>query len=780
MTHGDGHFALVIGIDDYPNWAGGKRRLTGANRDATEFHRWLINPEGGGLDLKNARLVVSTPNPIAPLQDRIDKELAIIAKQSTDGRERFYFFFSGHGHSTAMTAGEQTLRLANWSLQIPNAGLNFNSYFNTIMGCLQFKEGLFFLDCCRSREAVPSGKPSELNCIDPNKGASQHITYYAAEPYNAAYEYDAHGVFGKALIDILNEGTIEALDLERRLKKTVTERALSAGRKQTSRTVRDAFDDIFLGPPPSSPSPPEPPSSGTTASPSPKDPTLKISLDTNLSGKASLEDVPPPASGSITLYRGEQFIDTAVGSFNRPVPKGAYTVHIAHGDAVERYDIEVKKATSLRYPLPERHSAVPLWSTVDKRETVTDPIVAASRYEPNVEQGTSQALFIAHRRRETPLDGEFEGELSLLPPHDYPKYLTGNRLLITTEPGTHFLHYDRPESSPLTLAVPVVAGWDTHLFFLEDEGQPLLERASISMRPAGTGFDPADALIDAYERAVADLASDGPGPDPITLDNLLYGKFKNPLFGLVGAHFLLRELARAKEKDPYRMAMLDTVIDNMGRLLGAKNADVLALELLRAKLTGEMRIVAQCNEPPLLRASLRALIDATANLPDLLGQQFDAIALGAAIGSPWCCWRTQARLDEESVGSGHLVDEDWVHSFRLRRGPRVAAIETILANDDFSIEAHEADGMRIVEARGGYERRNQDSTAIERMAEAPEWLIEDLRDEIARSERRGKPVSLAQAVRRLNLPYRLIEQALRVARTPVAQSTAANQAVTEG
>src|SRR5207248_2034981 len=99
-------------------------------------------------------------------------------------------------------------------------------------------------------------------------------------------------------------------------------------------------------------------------------------------------------------------------------------------------------------------------------------------------------------------------------------------------PGTFYLRYDSPDAGTSILPIPIVAGWDTHIFILTVEGRPQLATASVSMRPAGAGFDPSDALIDAYERGIADLVTGGPGPDQETLDYLLWGKYRNPLFGL--------------------------------------------------------------------------------------------------------------------------------------------------------------------------------------------------------------------------------------------------------
>src|SRR4051812_11535992 len=108
------HYALVVGINDYPNYGSLGRPLKGAVADAQRFAKWLCDTnEGGGLPDENCKVVVSSSAPLGPVQNEIDAELEEIWKQARQsGGERFYFYFSGHGQSAQ--ADNVALCLANW------------------------------------------------------------------------------------------------------------------------------------------------------------------------------------------------------------------------------------------------------------------------------------------------------------------------------------------------------------------------------------------------------------------------------------------------------------------------------------------------------------------------------------------------------------------------------------------------------------------------------------------------------------------------------------------
>jgi hypothetical protein len=196
-------FGLAIGLSDYPNY----RPLQGSRRDAEDFHTWLCEPNGGGLDPKNAILVQSSPDPLAPVQEQIDEALDFIAKESAAGARRFYFYFAGHG------MGEDTAELAlclpRWSRRWRGAALCMNGYIKFMVELGQFKQVACFLDCCRVREKGIGCKTPQVGNVKPREGAGEAIPFFAFATQfdNLAYEAEVssgghvRGHFTRALME---------------------------------------------------------------------------------------------------------------------------------------------------------------------------------------------------------------------------------------------------------------------------------------------------------------------------------------------------------------------------------------------------------------------------------------------------------------------------------------------------------------------------------------------------------------------------------------------------
>ena len=105
----DTDFGLVVGVDHNPRF----RSLRGAVADAGRFHEWLCEPDGGGVAPEHARLVVSRPDPAAPLQDEVDDQLLelVTAADAIGGGRRLYFHFSGHGAGSPDESGDDVALL---------------------------------------------------------------------------------------------------------------------------------------------------------------------------------------------------------------------------------------------------------------------------------------------------------------------------------------------------------------------------------------------------------------------------------------------------------------------------------------------------------------------------------------------------------------------------------------------------------------------------------------------------------------------------------------------
>ncbi len=248
------HYALVVGIDDYPDF----NPLKGAKNDAKAFTNWLKNDEtGGGIPDANFELVLSSPNPVKPIQDDIDDALKRLFDKAKDANaERLYIYFSGHG--VAHTAFSTNLCLAKWSKRRTGAALDSMNYLECTKEMGIFKEIILFMDCCRTRTRGRNALHYTFAPIAPGVNAPNSRTFvgYATEYMLAAHEAavtdeeilplddedqkaeEVRGHFTRALIEALEskaarpEGGVTAGALKNYLETRTIEIAKSANHNQ--------------------------------------------------------------------------------------------------------------------------------------------------------------------------------------------------------------------------------------------------------------------------------------------------------------------------------------------------------------------------------------------------------------------------------------------------------------------------------------------------------------------------------------------------------------------
>lgn len=775
MTHAPDDYALVIGINDYPNWNSGAKSLKGAVKDAEGFRDWLIADTGGGLPSHNVKLIQPSASPLGPRQEIIDDAFKEIREQSKGKtRRRFYFYFSGHGHSRAGSWQQQSLCLANWSPDDAGAALHLESYIKASIGCLKFSEAVFFLDCCRVRAVVPLGKQSELECGDPDARNRFSAVLFGSDQYDPTFEGEVNeeirGYFTAGLLKVLKEGTIELGDLLKRLRIIVPE--LAKPKDQIVRAI-PADTEIYLGPPgPKRPPPNYATDDGTK---------VHICINTNLKGVNSPEDGPLPLpAGDISIIRGDLLVARGLGYLTTKLLPGSYRVRIDHAEASVTHELDVADQSVKRdFDLPDRVSATLLWSTTDKHEWLTDPAVAASRWDAS--QG-GQAVFISLRPRPRREHEENQNAQEVIRPQD----LAGSLLLDTTtgpvplneanhlhhhvDPGMAWLVYSESDGTASFLPIPIAPRWDTHVFVIVNEGKPSLATASVSMRPAGAGFDPSDALIDAYERAIADLVTDGPGPDPVILNSLLWGKYRNPLFGLLGAHFLIRQLRRVAVPDANALERLSIVTENLGNLLGHGAPDVVALRVWKQLIMKQVPTEAPTDEVPLFNVGFQAFVEATALSDHVATRGLDEVALGLDANSPWTLWRRNNTIARFSA-SHHTPTK--TTEFEIGNIPlsRANAIEDFFWKDEgFTVETMQVGQRRSLRAtRTGREHNFHLIGEVEKILRIPKWLVDYMCDAIKQSARAQEPLDLSRLVRRTMLPLDVLKTAKLLAEQEIAR-----------
>ena len=183
-----------------------------------------------------------------------------------------------------------------------------------------------------------------------------------------------------------------------------------------------------------------------------------------------------------------------------------------------------------------------------------------------------------------------------------------------------------------TVPIHFYPGWETQLFLLH-HGRPRFETMKFFMVGKGAGFQANDEVARNVNLALTGLQNwTNLLPRPV-MDDLLNGKFRNPIEGLIGAHFLLREL----EPDAKR---IDLVLRNLALLL-PNSPDVRALEILRAQRLSRPIDPEPLFEPPMLRAGLEAVIAASAEVRGLIpwGSDLDRISSRVFADTPWSSWK---------------------------------------------------------------------------------------------------------------------------------------------
>lgn len=253
MTVNEDHFALVIGVDDYPNY----RSLNGAKRDAQDFRDWLIDREtGGGLKDEHVWLVLSDDDPARPIHKHIDDALEKLLDAAATDAARLYIYFSGHGLSRSKTATD--LCLAEWSRRRNGLALDSADYLEMLSDSGRFPEIIMLLDCCRIRKVRRRALPPTIDPARPGDNAPEVRTFvaYATEFLNLAHEVAVEadeldpdtlplvrGHFTQALIQGLrgaaaeSTGGVKASRLKEHLEVRTPEIALLSQHHQTPEVV---------------------------------------------------------------------------------------------------------------------------------------------------------------------------------------------------------------------------------------------------------------------------------------------------------------------------------------------------------------------------------------------------------------------------------------------------------------------------------------------------------------------------------------------------------------
>ena len=164
-------------------------------------------------------------------------------------------------------------------------------------------------------------------------------------------------------------------------------------------------------------------------------------------------------------------------------------------------------------------------------------------------------------------------------------------------------------------------------------------------------FDPDNPEARLCELARQALECERQVLSELAVEEILSGKFGDPMLALYGAHLLLRMTA-SKESSEKLSTTLSVIIRNLRKLLGREHPDVEALALRQEKEDSryEFRV------PPMLRQSWRLVVEATLRKPELvpIGSLASQVADHLLADEPWLVWsapRGSAIWAHHPVGS---------------------------------------------------------------------------------------------------------------------------------
>lgn len=216
---------------------------------------------------------------------------------------------------------------------------------------------------------------------------------------------------------------------------------------------------------------------------------------------------------------------------------------------------------------------------------------------------------------------------------------------VQLDPGLYRLRLTIPDMGTIEQTIVASPGWQTQIFLLQKAygSDPEARRADLSgasiLLARDRGFSPGDDNRPYEERMrLVELARQGLVNQrrvlpPSVEQEILYGKFENPMLGIYGAHLLLLK------SDP-DMQIYHQVIGNLRRLLGDGHPDVEALALAEP----DSRSTYIYSAPPMLRRSWQMVLNASVTRPGLvpLGSLASQIAPRIWGDEPWLMWMSPA------------------------------------------------------------------------------------------------------------------------------------------
>src|SRR5215813_1973313 len=472
-----------------------------------------------------------------------------------------------------------------------------------------------------------------------------------------------------------------------------------------------------------------------------------------------------PEDANLTVYNGW---DKVVGSVrgqstaDLSFPPGLYALRGELAGLIRetsiRLDRDLKLVHSESAPLvPEQFTAAPIEGTALShdyyRYPSSDWSKKATRPPLDASKPADASVFVFIRPRfsgDHPSGKDLAEELFLLNADGTVVCsFTSSETRSETEHG--WLAFSAPAPSGFysleyrgapsrAMAVYLFPGWQTQIFILHHQ-RPIIEGMRIFLARTGLGFNPLREESTAATDLALDFLQNGITRVPQGMMNqLLSGKFENPMLGLVGGYVLLRQPSPDAN-------LLNIVTMNLDGLLGPGAPDVNAIRALKSQLLKEPPPAFQFRYPPMFRAGLDGVIRASLDHPELLPADsvIERIATGLFADSPWSSWETGslANMNMEAQ-SASLVESGAKIALQI---PGLAASMSTPKLD--WVQSAVLDGLsarvrRLQSSRSGAGQINPQESAARGIEPSTPTAGVDLR----------------QVALRLNLPERAVQTAL--------------------
>lgn len=247
------HYAVVVGVDQYPRINGGDFDLKCPIDDAEQIKEWLISSGGGDVHPDRVkvltRLLPAGRNPPVPVFDEINEAIIECTEDFKRRREqkfskqadqkeawkqsRFYFYISGHGVDGE--GDDAVLITANASLISLNH-ISTRSVLNKLKTSRAFADLVVWADCCRDLPTVTiQDLPWDLGERGYNiPKMPRSFIAYAARNRKKAYEPNGgsskNSIFTQVLLEGLKGGVpgkhVDSDNLRKFMLDCVPRRAL--------------------------------------------------------------------------------------------------------------------------------------------------------------------------------------------------------------------------------------------------------------------------------------------------------------------------------------------------------------------------------------------------------------------------------------------------------------------------------------------------------------------------------------------------------------------------